>query len=76
MMTQQEYMAWWLGLPDDYDRLDEPVRTLVEHVSALQDRVDALPEYEDTETGPFRCCCAYDHPAAVCTIHASRSESP
>lgn len=62
MMTQQEYSEWWIALPDDWTTLDEPIHTLVGHVSALQDRIDELPD-------ELRCCCAYDHPTDVCMSH-------
>jgi hypothetical protein len=64
MMTQDEYAAWWIAWGDS-DDLPEPVSTLVDHVAALQDRIDRLPE-------DLSCCCAYDHPDAVCMIHAKR----
>lgn len=71
-MTRDEYNTWWLAQPDDLAELPEPTRTLAAHVLALQERIDALPEYEDANGGPFRCCCAYDHPDDVCMIHAPK----
>lgn len=62
-MTRDEYQQWWLALPEDETTLDEPIRTLVAHISALQDRIDELPD-------DLRCCCAYDHPDDKCMVHA------
>lgn len=64
MMTREEYDAWWIAWGDS-DDLPEPVGTLVDHVAALQGRIDQLPE-------DLRCCCAYDHPEMVCMVHAPR----
>lgn len=61
-MTQDEYMKWWISLPDDYAVLGEPVRTLVLHIEALQERIMSLPD-------GLNCCCAFDYPADVCMTH-------
>jgi hypothetical protein len=65
MMSQQEYNEWWIGQPEDPAELGEPTSTLVEHVMALQQRIDDLPE-------DLNCACAYDHPNDVCMVHKNR----
>lgn len=65
MLTRDDYDAWWQEYTDDDGELitlPEPVATLAAHVMALQGRVDHLPD-------ELRCCCAYDHPDAVCMVH-------
>jgi hypothetical protein len=67
-MTRDEYLDWWIDLPDDQAEVAEPVRTLVAHIEALQSRIDDLPE-------DARCCCAYDHPDDVCVVHHKPEEA-
>jgi hypothetical protein len=77
-MTKSEYYAWWLQNAEVIESLPEPVRTLALHVEALQGRIDDLmdPEEHDILHGTtcgcnfVRCCCSYDHPDAVCLLHA------
>jgi hypothetical protein len=67
MMTRDEYVAWWGANTDDDGELapwlSDVDAALAEHVMALQDRVDRLPD-------ELRCCCAYDDPRDVCLTHA------
>jgi hypothetical protein len=59
--------------------LSEPERTLVRHVLALQGRIDELmhPDDHDQLHGIkcrctfVQCACAYEHPDAVCMVHAA-----
>lgn len=67
MMTRDEYAAWWREWSNK-DDLPEPVNTLVEHIWALQERIDALPE-------EHRCACAYEDPRARCAVHAPKDYS-
>jgi hypothetical protein len=65
MMTREQYANWWLAWPDVPAETTELLSTLVDHVTALQDRIDRLP-------GELNCCCAYDDPRDVCMTHAGR----
>lgn len=80
-MNREEYNRWWQDNTDDDGELlaslPEPVATLAAHVTALQERVDHLPDPDDHDKAHGRdcrcktvqCACAYDHPAAVCMVH-------
>jgi hypothetical protein len=43
-------------------------------VAALRERIDKLPDPTAAEADPrgwdTQCACAYDHPDAVCAVHA------
>lgn len=74
-LTPGQYLDWWISLPDGYDTLDEPVRTLVHHVQALQARIDLLPDHDECAQFDHNCCCGYDHPDDICMAHAARRRS-
>jgi len=80
-MTRDEYDRWWSRIDDETinHSLPEPERTLALHVLALQDRIDQLLEPDEHDRSHARgcrcylsqCACAYDHPDAVCSVHAA-----
>ena len=68
MMTPREYMDWWIALPENYEGLDEPIRTLVQHIETLQERIGELSD-------GLNCCCAFDHPNDVCMPHHAKKQA-
>lgn len=61
--------------PKDQDEralLASDLQELLDHISALQDRIDSLPDGGETcpTCGAVACACAYDGSQAVCAYHA------
>lgn len=74
LLSHDQYADFWIAVPDDRSGFDPLIRTLIAHVEALQVRIDKLPNPDETPHGSRawsqQCGCAYDHPLAVCMVHA------
>jgi hypothetical protein len=79
LLSQQEYMDFWIELPEDRSHLDQLTQTLIAHVEALQERIDRLPHPDELPSGSRtysqQCACGYDHPWDVCMVHEQSGRS-
>lgn len=74
-MNRDEYYKFWeLNTDEDMQplpHLTEDVKFLMQHILALWQRLDKLPDWENPEPNKYsiQCACAYDYPNAVCMVH-------
>ena len=81
MISREEYEQWMLHGDSSGFESQQLIDTLLEHVGALQDRIDKLlePHTHDVihgrncECWDTQCACAYDYPTDVCSVHKEQN---